>query len=173
MTTFSKTTEDFFSLFSKTWSSTTYFLLREISNNSPNETNKSYSFRACYSKWVGHHVHLHLAEAQGKHVRERLYPWKKGSLQNALMGGYWPQGAGGGLTWAGYLMWLFWGPCLSFSGCLWIDTGWKAKNREAGSHWPSPDFSGTTAAEAVGQSFIVPYGLAVVLWYICSLALNY
>lgn len=138
MTTFSKTTENFFSLVSKPWNSTTYF--------PPGETNslpKWERTETAYSEFVITRKSTAIP-CVWQRLRQAL-KWgsfvDKENSRNALIWGCGPAAAGGGLTRARYLMWLVWA-YLSFSNWLWVEMRVVvAKNREAGSHWPSPDLS--------------------------------
>lgn len=119
MTTFSKITENFFSLFSKTWSSTinTYFPLRKINKDYPKEQTE-----AIYSELVTAKESATTIIAFGRGLRqagewESFMVEKKEGFRNSLTGHYWPMGAGGRLTRAGYLCdWFGKHICLSLVG---------------------------------------------------------
>lgn len=72
----------------------------------------------------------------------------------------------GGLTRSESLIWWFGKHICLFLVGLELEAG--SKHREAGSRRSSSDHSGLIAAEVVGQSSIVIFGLAIVYLYIQS-----
>ena len=71
------------------------------------KTNRGHFFRACYSKGVGHH--LHLAESQWQpEEQESFMVRKREGFRYTLIEGCWPGKAEGGLTRIGHLIGLVW-----------------------------------------------------------------
>lgn len=128
-------------------------------------TNRGCLFRACYSKsqpsWL-------LSGRESKASREvGKLSGGKSSLYT-VTGGFWHSEAGGERSRNETFDLIGSEAYLIFSGWYWIGNRSK-KNTEAGNHCPSLDRSGAIAAEFVGQSRIVIYGLAIFCSYSPSL----